>query len=382
MITIGPWWLWDFIDFVILVSLTAFGMRRGAFAALYFFLFQIGTIIVISFIPQLLTNATESGFYALLVKLHFMEALNGMNEGLSESLGGAIGKVWSKLNGVTLDFTNITDETVRTISSLVLFSIWYGGLYSILFLSMFIIYFTNAHRFKAAKLNKTVNYSLGGIFGLLLALSNTAVISTILSSPILDYSSQKVSFPPYGIESKDFANEMKHKIKYGNQYVENGITSNVSRVLPNLPVSYSATCISKYIVNPLVAIAYSQTQAITGATRDVNTDKISEAASIFEDLIVDGYATDNFFKYPIKSCIEALPNYSKNVARFTSELVLFLSHFTNNMTNNSQNYDDSKPTHEIDGVNLRHQMDEFFKQHIKQKTTEWMKKVSQNFIQH
>jgi hypothetical protein len=321
MITIGPWWLYDtFICFFAFLILLA-GIRNGLFVGLYFLLFSAFIYLMLTFIPQLISNAIAPFVVGLLNRLatqfHITDALNGLFDAINSTLKSIMDNFGIPFPALSL--TGFITDTATALVALMLYLIIFAAMATLLSLLMLIIYAAIKTKLRAAKINRYVSSLFGGVFGAGIAMFYASTTSIFFAFPILDYSSQKLGPTDFLTDSTP-ADIMGKIMSKGNQYTKYSLSGKTAGIIPmgKITISYSASCSYKYVLTPLLA---GMTSFTSGGVDGV-VDKVSSVFGEYADTILAGYATDNIFELPVKQCIQVLPNESQNIVRMLSEFIM------------------------------------------------------------
>lgn len=328
MITIGPWWIYDLILLALLVWTIIGGVKKGFWVTFYFLAYEIIVVIIISFIPQLIVNGLNDAFYKLLVKMGFGELASRASPSLSGFFTSLLEPILGKGKVPDMNVTGVIDSGIRAVTAMMLYAIISLSFIIVLNIVMFIIYAFIRQKLKLMKINKTIDLIIGATVGFFFGMMFVGMFSTILSSPIFDYGTQKLLSNPIDPNIKDQSEIRIDRIKNGNQYKKYAITSRVISFIPPVPVSYSAMCVAKYAIEPGMAVV----STITDKNSSISiNERMMEVSASFEDTFVEGLASNSFLNLSLKSCINTMPNDSKALTRFVVEGLLASSHYTSSI---------------------------------------------------
>ncbi|WP_339020435.1 hypothetical protein [Spiroplasma endosymbiont of Atherix ibis] len=311
MINIGPWWLFDIIAFSIIIGCTVWGIKRGFLATFYLLILQVIALIILMFVPEILTNSLNPIFMKLWVKSGFVNVFSSVGV----TIVNFISNIFPNSTNLPIDSSGTGYEILKVISAL--------GLY--IFLTIFIFLFVNIiglifYRVFKRKISKvkiigSVDKLIGAFNGLALGMALSMSVSFMASFPLFQTENQIIGLMDYSNMTKE---QVKDKILYGNSYKKYSLARKISSPMPSVPIlgfTYTNSCITKYLLDPLMVIS---SQLIA----DKSTANLKDFFIVYEDLLAKGYSSTNPFDTPLSTCIEVMPKDSKSIFRLATEMML------------------------------------------------------------
>ncbi|WP_339033725.1 hypothetical protein [Spiroplasma endosymbiont of Cantharis rufa] len=314
MINIGPWWLFDILAFSIIISCTVFGMTKGFFITFYILVLQLIVIIILLFVPALLTNALNPLLMQLWVKVRLVDVFS--------YFGNTISKLISSLlpvgeNGTVLPIAGSGTgyEILKTLSGLVLYLIMCVLIFVLVNLIGLILYRTFKRKISKIKVIRKVDTLLGAFNGLAIGMTLSMGISLVASFPLFQTENQKIGLTDFSNMSEE---QIKDVILDGNSYKKYSLSRKIASPLPSMPLfsfTYTNGCISKYVISPLSVMGM---QLISKQSMP----ELKNFFLVYEDVMAEGYSTTNPLQFPIAACIETMPQDTRALFRLTSEMML------------------------------------------------------------
>ncbi|AUB31856.1 hypothetical protein [Spiroplasma floricola] len=311
MINIGPWWLFDIMAFSIIIGCTVWGIKRGFLATFYLLLLQVIALIILMFVPALLTNALNPTFMKLWVKSGFVDVFSS----LGVTLGNFISGLLPGSTNLPIDGSGTGYEILKVISAL--------GIY--VFFSIFIFIFVNIiglifyrafkRKMSKVKIIGSVDTLIGAFNGLALGMTLSMSVSFMASFPLFQTENQRIGLMDYSNMTEE---QIKDKVLNGSAYKKYSLARKISSPMPAIPIfgfTYTNSCITKYVLDPLMVIS---SQLIA----DKSTDNLKDFFVVYEDLLAKGYSTTNPLETPVSTCIEVMPKDSRSLFRLTTEMML------------------------------------------------------------
>ncbi|WP_342275170.1 hypothetical protein [Spiroplasma endosymbiont of Cantharis lateralis] len=314
MINIGPWWLFDILAFSIIISCTVFGMTKGFFITFYVLILQLIVVIILLFVPALLTNALNPLLMQLWVKLKLVDVFSYFGDTISKLISSLLpfGESGSTL---PISGSGTGYEVLKTLSGLILYLIMCIWIFVIINLIGLILYKAFKRKISKIKIIRKVDTLLGAFNGLAIGMTLSLGVSLVISFPLFQTENQKLGLT-------DFSNMTEEQIKDvfldGNAYKKYSLSRKIASPLPSIPLftfTYTNACVSKYVISPLSVMGM---QLITNQSMP----KLKNFFLVYEDVVAEGYATSNPLKFPISACIETMPQDTRALFRLTSEMML------------------------------------------------------------
>ncbi|QEH62083.1 hypothetical protein SCHIN_v1c08880 [Spiroplasma chinense] len=320
IINIGPWWLWDIMCLGTIIGSLIFGIRRGFFATLYFLLIEVIAVILMMFVPTLLTNATAQPIIKLLGKTGIV--------GVFESMGSSVGATFSELlkaitkveDFPTLSWSGLGTETLKIFVALILYLIYCVLVFAIVNIIGFSTYRGVRKKLRRLKIVGSADALLGAINGLSIGMIFTMILTTFFSLPIFATEHQR-------LETLDFEKLTEEQkvdwVKYGNSFNRYSIAKKITTNVPTIPIAkfmYTNACVNKYLVSPLLTLSNQATSSGNGI--DGIKQLPSDIFDTYAQLMLEGYSSNNPLKAPIATCIDLMPEDTRNLFRITSETLL------------------------------------------------------------
>ncbi|AGR42315.1 CvpA family protein [Spiroplasma diminutum] len=342
MINIGPWWLFDIFAFAIIIGSTIYGMTRGFFITFYILILQLIIVLILLFVPALLTNSLNPLFMRLWVLLGLVEAFSA----LGNMIGESIGSILPGTGEIPISGSGAAYEFLKTISALGLYM--FLCLFIFLFVNLigFFLYKTFKRKMRRIKVIRKVDTLLGAFNGLAIGMILSMTVSFMASFPLFATDHQKIGLVDYSNMTEE---QIKNKVLEGNAYKKYSLSRKIASPLPSLPIfgfTYSNACFTKYALDPLMVLG---SQMI--ANKEVKD--LKNFFLIYEDVMAEGYSTTNPFSLPISTCIELMPQDTRAVFRLSSELMLMGSTIFVNGLNQQQT--------SVTSVELINALDKYYK---------------------
>ncbi|ASP28027.1 hypothetical protein SCORR_v1c02530 [Spiroplasma corruscae] len=316
IINIGPWWLFDILSFAIIISSTIYGIKKGFLVLFYFLFLQVLIIVLLLFIPALITNALVPSI------------MNGVNkwdpsswfESVSKEIVNLINSLLPNSGGnskenIGINGKNVSYELAKTIIALVVYIVISIVIFIIVNLVGFLTYLGFRKRIKNVKVFGRADSFLGAIHGLFLGFTISMGISFIASFPLISTENQSLG----ALSFNDMTNEeIQEYINGDTAYSKYSLSKKLNMGIPNIPsysFTYTNVCSMKYVVKPTTIIS---TQVLSNNS----TSSISDFYYNYEDILAEGYSSNNVLDVPVSYCIETMPKDSKTLFRLISEIML------------------------------------------------------------
>ncbi|WP_338984588.1 hypothetical protein [Spiroplasma endosymbiont of Diplazon laetatorius] len=343
MINIGPWWLFDIIAFAIIISCTVWGMTRGFLITFYLLILQVIAVLLLMFVPALLTNSFNPLFMKLWVKVGLVDVFSYFGE----SIGSLITSLLPGSEGLPIDGSGTGYEILKTISALGLYLFFSIFIFLLVNIIGLILYRSFKRKMKKIRVVRHVDTLIGAFNGLAIGMTLSMSVSFIASFPLFQTETQKIGLMDYSHMTEE---QWKDKIKNGTAYKRYSISRKIASPLPSVPIfgfTYTNSCLTKYALDPLMVIS-SQLLANKEIT------ELKDFFVVYEDLLAEGYSTSNPLASPISACIDVMPQDSKALFRLASEMMLMGSTiFVDGITSERSN---------ITSVELINAFDEYYSQ--------------------
>ncbi|ALD66662.1 hypothetical protein [Spiroplasma cantharicola] len=314
MINIGPWWLFDILAFSIIISCTMFGMRKGFFVTFYILVLQVIVIIILLFVPALLTNSLNPLLMQLWVKLRLVDVFSYFGDTIGKLVSGLLPNNGSE-SGLPVGAGGTGYEILKTLSGLILYLFMCVFVFTIVNLIGLILYRAFKKRINKMKVVRKVDTLLGTFNGLAIGMALSMSFSLFLSFPLFQTENQKIGLTNFSNMTEE---QIKDTIFGGNSYKKYSLSRKIAAPLPSVPVfafTYTNGCINKYVINPFSIMAM---QLISKQS----LPDLKNFFLVYEDVMAEGYATNNPLQFPISACIETMPQDTRALFRFTSEMML------------------------------------------------------------
>ncbi|AOG60649.1 hypothetical protein SHELI_v1c07000 [Spiroplasma helicoides] len=329
IVNIGPWWLYDIIALSIIVGGLIFGIKRGFFMTLYIIGIELIAVILLMFIPTMLTNATIDPVMSLLRKAGL--------ESKFDSVSTQVGNVFRKLLQEIVDRSssngdfNVPDLNSESLGSLLLkvaaglslYIIYSFAIFILVNIIGFIVFACIKNKFRKIKVLGYADKILGGINGFGVGMIFAMMFSWIISMPFIATETQKFGTMSYSQLDEDQQNNWA---KYGNSYSRFALSHKMTTDVPVVKFAgylFSNACIQKYLLAPVATIGSQFFE------KGFSTDSIKSVPQTvletYSELVLDGYASKDPWKAPIPMCIEIMPNDTRVLLRFATEMMLLLS---------------------------------------------------------
>ncbi|QGS52129.1 hypothetical protein [Spiroplasma tabanidicola] len=327
VVNIGPWWLYDFFTISILIGAFIFGLKRGFLITFYILFLELIVVIIITFIPPLLVNATMDPIMKLWSKLGL--------EDIFDQVGSKVGDVFFDLlkyivegamvDGKPVQLPSLSWDGMGTLILKIITGLGLYVIYCVLFIFIinligFAFYFSVKSKIRKIKILGAADMLLGGFNGLAFGMIFVVWINWILSLSFFATETQKFGMLDYN----SLTDEQKvNWAKNGNSYSRYSLSNKLSVKIPQIKAfSYIFTnaCIRKYILNPASTIVSQLTSK--GMSVDNLANLPPEVLETYSILALKGYVETNPTKIPISVCVELLPDDSRILLRLVSELAL------------------------------------------------------------
>ncbi|AGR41437.1 CvpA family protein [Spiroplasma taiwanense] len=313
LINIGPWWLFDLIAISVIIGCTIFGIARGFFMSFYILIVEVIAVIILMFIPALLTNSLNPLVMKLLVKFGLTDLFSAFGDSLS---GFITGLLPGGTENLSIDGSGASYEVLKTFSALILYLCLSIFIFSLVNLIGFILYWPIKKKLKSIKVVGSVDTLLGAFNGLALGMILSMSVSFFASFPIFSTDTQKIGLT----DTSNWSDQDYYDyIENGGSYKKYSIANNITTSIPSIPIfsfTYTNSCVSKYIIKPMLVMG-------TELSKNENLSTLSNFFIIYEDLLTEGYSSDNPLKSPITTCIETMPEDSRSIFRLLSEAMLY-----------------------------------------------------------
>ncbi|AKX33923.1 hypothetical protein SLITO_v1c02680 [Spiroplasma litorale] len=315
IINIGPWWLFDIICFFIIITSTVCGIRKGFLVLFYFLFLQILLIVILLFVPALITNAIAPSIMRALSGLNPSKWFSGVSSEIVNLINGLLPNNEASSEAIKTNGDNVSYEMAKTVVALVIYLLICIFFYITINLIGFFVYLGFRKKIRSIKIFGKVDALLGAVNGLFLGMTLSIGISFIASFPLIATENQKIG----ALNFKDMNSEdLKDYINNENAYSKYSISKRINSGIPSIPTynfTYTNVCAMKYVVKPITIIGTEQ-------LKDGTLSSLSDFFIYYEDELVEGYSTDNLLKVPVNFCIESMPNDSRNLFRIVSEIML------------------------------------------------------------
>ncbi|AHI53102.1 hypothetical protein [Spiroplasma culicicola] len=344
IINIGPWWLYDIIAVSVIIGSVMFGLRRGFFMTFYILALELVAVILMMFIPTLLTNATSAPVMKLMNKIGISDVFDEVGKGI----GDLFTSILTNLFGVSqeelgeISWGNIGSEFLKVLVALGLYIIFCFLIFVIVNLVGFILYRGLRAKMRRMRIVGSADMMLGAFNGFALGMTFAMILSTVFSLPVLGFEHQRIGVLDFSRLSEE---EQVEWAKNGNSFKRYAISRKVTTDIPVLPVvkyMYTNACVQTYLLDPVITIA---NQAMNNSNEEGGgLQNIPYSVyDAFSTTMLKGYSTNNPFKAPVATCIELMPEDSRSVFRLMAEAMLVAPKLiknnpigeTNKDTNNS-----------------------------------------------
>ncbi|AUM62829.1 hypothetical protein [Spiroplasma monobiae] len=315
MINIGPWWLFDIMAFAIIIGCTVWGMTRGFFITFYLLVLQIIVVILLMFIPSLLTNSINPLFMKLWVSLGVDQVFSF----LGDSIAQAISSLLPGNGSFPIEGGGVGYEVLKTISALGLYLFFSGFVFIIVNLIGLLLYKSFKRKMKKMRVIGKVDTLIGAFNGLAIGMTLSMGVSFMASFPLFQTEHQRIGFISYSKDDENMTEEeIREKWLGSSAYKKYSLSRKIASPLPSVPVfgfTYTNACLSKYVLDPMMVMA---SQLI--ANKQISD--LKDFFVIYEDLLAEGYSSSNPLSLPISACIDIMPQDSKSIFRLFSEMML------------------------------------------------------------
>ncbi|AHI53993.1 hypothetical protein SSABA_v1c05890 [Spiroplasma sabaudiense Ar-1343] len=311
LINIGPWWLYDLLIFTVLIAFTIWGMKRGAWVMVYFGGVNIFAAILIIFLVPVITSATVSLILPIFNLDFLKDLISSFNEVIQSTFAKILGIFGSSTEGLIINTDALTESFLTSVIAVVLNFFYQATFLITINLIAIILYFTFLKkRLISIKINSHVNILLGTTFGLIMGLFAAFGIFSFASNPLFKTESHRIVDQNINTSDLNFEN-FKKVVENGNSYMRRAPSSYAYRFLPKYGFYYNTECISKFVVIPMLTIyEFSQNNPETAT---------NEAIDFINNLYVDNYSTNNYFKTDVINCSLSMPPQSQNLFRVVTE---------------------------------------------------------------
>lgn len=311
---IGPWWLFDILALAIIISTTAFGAKRGFFVSFYILLVELVAIVLMMFIPTIITNSINKTVVNFLASKGLASAFESMSDSIKDVLLNLF-KTMGITSDLNFDSQGLGYEFFTVCVACVLYLILTILTFILVNLIGLFLFIAVKKRIRRLKIIGSADTMLGAVNGFAIGMTFSLIFTTLLSNPFIATETQTLGRLNF--------NEMSEKeqadwTKDGNSFNRYAISRKISTEIPYLNFSsivYTNQCIKKYMIKPLTTIANQKMESM-------DTSTLKPVFKEFEELMVNGYTSDNPLTAPISACINLMPEDSKSVFRITSELLL------------------------------------------------------------
>ncbi|AKU79500.1 hypothetical protein [Spiroplasma turonicum] len=349
IVNIGPWWLFDILSFAIIIACTVYGIKKGFLVLFYFFFLQVLVIIILLFVPALITNSITPFIMEKLTPLNPSKWFASVSANISNLINSLLPNN-SGTDPLTTNGSNVSYEMAKTVVALFIYIAVSILIFLFINLIGLVVYFVLRKRIVSVKIFGKADAFLGAIHGLFLGLTLSIGISFIASFPLVSTENQRVGI----LDFKNMTNEeLVDYLNNDGAYNKYSLSKKLNMGIPNIPTysfTYTNACTMKYIVRPTTIIG---SQSIL----DSSLSSLSDFFINYEDILSEGYSSDNVLKIPVNFCIETLPNESRTIFRLVSEVMLMGSKLYVN-----GNQSERTTVHSIDLINA---LDEYFYDKLK-----------------
>src|SRR5699024_9107878 len=118
--------------------------------------FTVFTYLILTFIPQILSNAILPYIISLLKRLPFFQVILNAIDKLQDSIGGALNEIFKSFGQNdfgSFSLAGFTTDVFTAVVSLMVYIAMFISLSIFMVILMFIIYAIIRHKLKAAKIN-------------------------------------------------------------------------------------------------------------------------------------------------------------------------------------------------------------------------------------